>query len=82
MNENLTPATSPVPTVRRGPRKRDTLGLLWLHGTLHAATFRKQAIVSDWIVPTPVTTLDEFEATLDQILTTLKFTGSEMFLVL
>lgn len=66
--------------LRRG--RGFTLGLAWLHGSLDAAVFRRQTMVADWTCPSPVRTLDEFAAALDQALAALDFAGAELFLVL
>ena len=81
-------AEAPVaPAPRRPPprivgRNSDVLGVAWLHGSLHAAAFRRQKMTHSWSCGTPVRTVVEFEAVLDEALAKLEFTGTEMFLVL
>jgi hypothetical protein len=58
------------------------LGLSWIHGEFHAATFRRQAQVAAWSAPQPVERLDELETALDQALAALDFTGTDVFLIL
>src|SRR3569832_2104929 len=77
--EGFVPAKS---ARRAGRRTSDVLGLAWLHGSLHATVFRRQAAVGSWVAPRPVRTLEEWEAGLDQALEQLGFTGSEVFLIL
>ncbi|HWA24602.1 MAG TPA: hypothetical protein VG734_02930 [Lacunisphaera sp.] len=66
----------------RGRRNADALGLVWVHGLLQVAVFRRQAMGADWSAPSPVHTLAEFETALDQAIATLKFGGTEVFLIL
>ncbi|HEU5078636.1 MAG TPA: hypothetical protein VFT72_05455 [Opitutaceae bacterium] len=63
-------------------RPYDVLGLTWIHGSLHAAIFRRQTLKRSWQYPTPVRTLEEFEAALDEAIVTLRFGGTEVFLIL
>ncbi len=72
-----------LPAIRpRGRRNRDVLGLVWLHGSLQAAAFRRQVLGLSWTASAPVHTIEEFEVALDQALTALKFAGTEVFLIL
>lgn len=88
-SSEITPSTLPArsssakPPVRSALRRtRDTLGIVWAHGSFHAATFRKQTLVSSWHCESPVDTLDDFEAAFDAALNALKFAGEEVFLLL
>ena len=78
------PSNGPaVPGARpRGRRNRDVLGLVWLHGALSAASFRRATLGPAWTAPAPVHTLEEFEAALDAALAALKFAGTDVFLIL
>lgn len=78
------PPAPPRPPAARLPGRRndDILGLVWLHGSLEAAVFRRQTMGITWVCPVPVLTLDEFETVLDQALAELKFAGTEVFLIL
>lgn len=81
----LTQAPFSTATRRGGEYSRrpyDTLGLTWLHGSFHAAVFRRQTFKWSWASPTPVRTVEEFEAALDQTLIELRFGGTEVFLIL
>ena len=71
-----------APVRRSGRRTADTLGLAWLHGTLHATVFHRQAATKSWMSATAVHTLDEFETALDAALQGVSFCGTEVFLVL
>lgn len=73
---------SKAPARRPGRRNADTLGLAWLHGTLHATVFHRQAPTKSWMSATSVHTLEEFESALDQALQGIGFCGTEVFLVL
>jgi hypothetical protein len=78
-------AAAPVvrPGMRRhGWRGNEALGIAWLHGTLQATVFRRQAAGGSWASPTPIHTVEEFEAALDVALKALEFSGAEVFLVL
>jgi len=83
--ETVEPAPAPAP--RRPPsrivgRNSDVLGVAWFNGALHAATFRRQKMTQSWSCGTPVRTVAEFEAVIDEALAKLEFTGTEMFLIL
>lgn len=81
----LTQAPFSAATRRGGEYSRrpyDTLGLTWLHGSFQAAVFRRQTYKWAWACPTPVRTIEEFEAALDQALVELRFGGTEVFLIL
>ena len=83
----LSPSNGPLPPAApvhrpRGRRNRDVLGLVWLHGSLSAASFRRAALGPAWTAPAPVLTLEEFEAALDAALAALKFAGTDVFLIL
>jgi hypothetical protein len=67
---------------RSGRRNSEVLGLAWLHGSLQATVFRRQATVSTWVSAKPVRTLEEWETGLDLAIEQLKFGGSEVFLIL
>ena len=67
---------------RAGRRNSDVLGLAWLHGTLQAAVFRRQAMINAWESLTVIRTFEEFEAGVDAALTALGFCGTEVFLIL
>jgi len=60
----------------------DILGVGWLHGSFHAAVFRRQKMIGSWSSPEPVGTLPEIGPALDRALTELKFAGAEAFLLL
>ncbi|MFT3867364.1 MAG: hypothetical protein QM715_02590 [Nibricoccus sp.] len=87
-----TPASAPAPVqepavIRKNPsklgaRNSDLLGFAWLNGSLDAAVFHRQKMTRSWSCPTPVKTVAEFEAVLDDALTQLEFAGSETFLLL
>lgn len=82
---NATQAPFSVATRRKGSYSRrpyDVLGLAWIHGSLHAAIFRRQALKRSWECPTVVRTAEEFEAALDEAVVSLRFGGSEVFLIL
>lgn len=86
------PALAPAPApetsaIRKNPsklraRNNDLLGFAWLHGSLHAAVFHRQKMTRQWSCPTPVKTVAEFEAVLDDALVQTEFAGTEMFLLL
>jgi len=63
-------------------RSRDTLQAAWLHGSLHFGVFRRTKMAETWTSPTPVRTVAEFGTALDEALTALKFTGTEVTLIL
>lgn len=63
-------------------RPYDALGLAWLHGAFHAAIFRREVFKWTWTSPTPVRSIEEFEAALDQAIIELRFGGTEVFLIL
>ena len=58
---------------RRTGMRRDNalLSVLWVHGEVEAAVFRRQVCVGSWKSTTPVTTLPAFEEALDEALTAL-----------
>ncbi len=76
------PAPLRKPPPRIVGRNRDTLGVVWLNGSLHAAAFHRQKMTQSWSCETLVRTVPEFEAVIDEALAKLEFTGTEMFLVL
>lgn len=80
----VTTPVPPPPRARRGASRRagDTLGIVWVHGGFHAATFRRQHLEKSWTSPTSVRTVEEFTTALDDALTATGFGASEMFLVL
>jgi len=92
MNESLPDAdlkpVKPVSVskVPRAPHRRwrsgDVMGIAWLHGTMQATVFHRQAADRSWTSPAPVRELEEFEAALDEALRALEFRGAEVFLVL
>jgi len=75
-------ATLRKPPPRLVGRNSDVLGVAWLNGALHAAAFRRQKMTHSWSCETTVQTVADFEAVLDEALSKLEFTGTEMFLVL
>jgi hypothetical protein len=71
------------PVVRKGSGDNgDILGVGWLHGSFHAAIFRRQKMVGSWSSPEPVKTMTELGPALDAALDELKFGGTEAFLLL
>jgi hypothetical protein len=75
----------PAPAPRSGRRARrsgQTLGIAWLHGSLTAAVFRRQTLERDCAISRPVHTVEEFGGALDEVLASLDFAGTEVFLVL
>ncbi len=60
----------------------DVLGIGWLYGSLCAAVFRRNKMVDSWSFATPLRTFEELAPALDEALTTLDFTGTEVFLLL
>lgn len=70
------------PTGRPGRSQADTLGLAWVHGTFHAAAYRRQAPVGTWTAPAAVDSIEQFEAAVDAAIEALGFGGSEAFLIL
>jgi hypothetical protein len=87
-NPAATAEKPPTPTtVRKHPprllgRSNDVLGLVWLNGTLHIATFHRQKMARSWACPTSIRTVAEFEAVIDDALAEVEFSGTETFLVL
>ena len=84
--EPAPPVKASKPNVRRrsGGDNGDLLGVGWLHGTFHVGIFRgqKHKMVGNWSAPSPIKTLEEFGAALDEALLELKFGGTEAFLLL
>lgn len=81
----LTQAPFSSTTRRRGlylRRQYDTLGISWLHGLFQAAIFRRDEFKRAWTSATPVRTIEEFEAALDEALVALRFGGTEVSLLL
>ncbi len=75
------PAKAPV--WRRSARlSDDELGIGWLNGSLCVAVFRSKKMVDSWSAETPLRTMEEFAPALDEALTKLDFTGTEVFLLL
>jgi len=70
-----------LPT-RIGARNSDVLGFAWLNGSLHAAAFRRQKMTHSWSCSTPVRTVAEFEAVIDEALVSVEFAGTDTFIVL
>jgi hypothetical protein len=92
-NETTDTPAEPIPaalvptSVRKNPprlvgRNNNILGLAWLNGSLHAATFHRQKMAHSWTCPTAVHNVGELELVLDDALAQLEFAGTEMFLVL
>lgn len=67
-----------------GPRRSaaDTLGLAWVHGHFHAASYRRGHAVGAWASATSVHTVEDFERAVDGAIEALAFGGSEAFLIL
>ncbi len=59
-----------------------SLGIAWLHGTFHAATYNREQTIGAWQSPTPVRTIEEFAQALTTAIERLKFTGVDTFLLL
>ncbi len=79
-----TPAEQePAAQVRRkvSRRSRDQLGIVWLRGSLHIGVRRQKKSLGLWSSPTPVVTAEEFAVALDQALASLKFEGTDTYLV-
>jgi len=72
-----------APVWRRSARlSDDVLGIGWLYGSLDVAVFRGKKMVDSWTAPGPVASVDDLGTALDEALTTLDFTGTEVFLLL
>ena len=82
--DSVAPAdVSKPPAWRRSAKlSDDVLGIGWLYGSLCAGVFRHNKIVESWSAAAPVHTVEEFAPVLDEALTTLNFTGTEVFLLL
>jgi hypothetical protein len=83
--ESAPPVEAPTkaPVWRRSAKlSDDVLGIGWLYGSLCAAVFRRNKMVDSWAGSAPVQTMAEFEPALDEALTKLDFTGTEVFLLL
>ena len=80
--EPVAAATPRKPPPRIVGRNHDVLGFAWLNGSLHAAVFHRQKMTNSWSCPSPVSSIAEFEAVIDEALAKLEFTGTELFLLL
>ncbi|MFT3780832.1 MAG: hypothetical protein QM790_02380 [Nibricoccus sp.] len=86
--ETPAPATEPTEQTPRKETPRvlkgnsDVLGVAWFNGSLHAATFRRQKMLSSWSAANPILKVAEFEGVVDEMLAKLEFGGTEMFLLL
>ncbi|MGC4072599.1 MAG: hypothetical protein QM760_08790 [Nibricoccus sp.] len=63
-------------------RNSDTLGIAWMHGSFHAAVFRRQSLVASWSCDVEVPGVEDFEYAFDSALGALGFKGEEVFLIL
>ena len=86
------PAAPPEPVVEAPPKapvwrrsarlSDDVLGLGWLYGSFCVAVFRSKKMVDSWSAPAPLRTMEELAPALDEALTKLDFTGTDVFLLL
>jgi len=76
------PPESVAPDRTTGRGQADTLAIAWIHGQLHAATFRRTNLISTWESKGRITTLEEFGSALDLGLDTLKYRGTDVILLL
>lgn len=76
-------SAAPMPVWRRSARlSDDVLGIGWLYGSLCIGVLRGKKLVDSWSAPAPVKTMEELAAALDEALTRMDFTGTEVFLLL
>ncbi len=59
-----------------------SLGIAWLHGTFHLATYHRAEPLAAWHSPAPVRTIEEFTQALSAGIAALKFTGVDTFILL
>jgi hypothetical protein len=68
---------------RRGFRRdATTLTLLWAHGVVEAAVYRRHTLLKSWRCDSPVPNLDVFQNALDDAIQAMEFAGTEVSLVL
>jgi hypothetical protein len=53
-----------------------------MHGSFHAAVFRRQTLVASWACDVQVAAIEDFEYAFDAALAALGFKGEEVFLIL
>jgi len=81
--EPLVEATPKAPIWRHSARlSDDVLGIGWLYGSLCIAVFNGKKMTDSWSAPAARRTMEEFALALDEALTKLDFTGTEVFLLL
>lgn len=91
----MTPSTETTPAAacasppRATPRRRAmtgsraaVLGVAWLHGSMHASTFRRHHPVNTWSAGEPVDSMEDFAAALDRAIEATGFAGTEIFIIL
>ena len=76
------PARAKSPSRGFMRRNSDTLGIVWMHGSFHAAVFRRQTLVSSWACDVEVPGIEDFEYAFDSAVGALGFEGEEVFLIL
>ncbi|WP_404423133.1 hypothetical protein [Nibricoccus sp. IMCC34717] len=86
MDSAVTPPAAPAPAAPHALRIRrsgsDALAVVWFPGGLQVGVLRRGALVSHWSSSGAPDSLEAFAAELDNALTSLDFSGSDVVLVL